>query len=223
MGILGRISTLIKSNLNAAVDKMSDPGKQIDQLVIEMEEHQRKARAEVQATLALEKRQKQKVETLVRSVAEWESRAERAVQAGDDGLAKEALKRRAEAQAELEENVRALAEQKEYVEKLTVALKALDQKVTEVKLRKETLKAQARAQKSRDQGTGPTEAFNRFDRLASGVDAQEAELALDDELAKASHTDAKSLEVERRFSELSKDKDVEDRLAALKAKLKKDE
>jgi phage shock protein A len=221
MGILNRISTLIKSNLNAGIDKMSDPGKQIDQLVLEMEEQQKKARGEVQSTLALEKRQKQKAEALAKSVQEWEQRAERAVTAGDDGLAKEALKRRAEVQLELDEALRALQEQKDYGDQLTAALKALDVRVKEVKMRKETLKAQARAQKSREGGTGPTEAFNRFDQLATDVDAKEAEVALDDELAKASHTDSKSLEMERRFDELSKDKDVDDRLAALKAKLKK--
>jgi phage shock protein A len=223
MGILNRISTLIKSNLNAAVDKMTDPGKQIDQLVIEMEEQQRKARGEVQTTLALEKRHKQKAEALAKTVDEWQARAERAVTAGDDGLAKEALKRRAEVQHELDETLRLLAEQKDYGDQLTAALKALDVRVKEVKMRKETLKAQARAQKSRSDGTGPTEAFNRFDKLASDVDAKEAEVALDDELAKASHTDSKSLEMERRFDEMSKDKDVDDRLAALKAKLKKPE
>jgi phage shock protein A len=222
MGILGRISTLIKSNLNSAVDKMSDPGKQIDQLVLEMEEQQRKARGEVAATMAIEKRQKQKCEQLAKSVDEWQARAERAVHAGDDGLAKEALKRRAEIQLELDEGLKALQEQRNYAGELTAALKALDVRVKEVKMRKETLKAQARAQKSRDQGTGPTEAFNRFDKLASDVDAKEAEVALDDELAKATHTDAKSLEVERKLAELDKGGEVEDRLAALKAKLKKE-
>jgi phage shock protein A len=221
MGILGRLSTLIKSNLNSAVDKMSDPGKQIDQLVLEMEEQQRKARGEVQSTMALEKRQKQKCEQLAKSVDEWQGRAERAVQAGDDGLAKEALKRRAEVQLELDEGLRGLHEQRNYAGELTAALKALDVKVKEVKMRKETLKAQARAQKSRDSGTGPTEAFQRFDKLATDVDVKEAELAIDDDLAQATHTDAKSLEVERKLDELGKSGDVEDRLAALKAKLQK--
>jgi phage shock protein A len=223
MGILNRISTLIKSNLNAAVDKMSDPGKHIDQLVLDMEEQQKKARVEVQQTLALEKRQRQKAEALAKSAEEWQARAERAVQAGDDGLAKEALARRAEVQAELDDAEKAVAEQKHYVDQLTAALKALDQRVSEVKLRKETLKAQARAQKSRESGAGPTDAFKRFDDLATGVDVKEAEIALDDELAKETHTDAKSLEVERKLAELGKNQDVEDRLAAIKAKLKKPE
>jgi phage shock protein A len=221
MGILDRLSTLIKSNLNAAVDRMTDPGKEIDQMVVEMEEQQKKARGEVQTTLALEKRQRQKVEALEKSSLEWHGRAERAVQAGDDGLAREALKRKAEVESELGEARGALEEQRAYGDQLTAALKALDQRVKEVKLRKETLKVQARTQKNRDRGTGPTDAFNRFDQLVTNVDVKEAELALDDELRQASHTDAKSLEVERRLDELNKDQDLEDRLAALKAKLDK--
>ena len=222
MGILSRISTLIKSNLNSAVDKMTDPGKEIDQLILEMEDNQKKARGEVQATMALEKRHKQKVDALKKSADEWQSRAERAVQAGDDALAREALKRKLDVDAELAQAQGLLDEQAAYADQLTMALKALDVRVKEVKMRKETLKAQARAQKNRDQGTGPTDAFNRFDKLSTDVDVKEAELMLDDELAQANHTDAKSLEVERKLEELGKNTELDDRLAALKAKMKKD-
>lgn len=221
MGILHRISTLLKSNLNSTLDKMSDPGKQIDQAVIEMEEQQKKARVEVQGMLAAEKRQRQHAEALLKSSREWEERATRAVQAGDDGLAKEALKRKAEVDLELKEAATALEEQRAHVDELTQALKALDQRVKEIKLRKETLKAQARAQKSRESGTGSTSAFDRFDQLQTGIDVKEAEVALDDELAAARHEDAASRDVERRLDELGKSTDLDDRLAALKAKLEK--
>ena len=222
MGILDRISTLLKSNLNSAIDKMTDPGKQIDQLVIEMEEQARKARGEVQQALALEKRTRQKVTALEKSSVEWQDRAERALKAGDESLAREALKRKLEVDAELADTRKTLDEQVGHAEALTQALKQLDQRITEVKLRKETLKAQARAQKSKDAGgSGKPEAFERFEQLSTGIDVKEAEVELDDELAKASHTDAKSVEVERRFAELSKDKELEDRLAALKDKMKK--
>lgn len=221
MGILDRLSTLIKSNLNSAIDKMSDPAKQIDQMVIEMEEQQKKARAEVQATLAVEKRHRQRCEALLKSSREWEERAARALQAGDEALAKEALKRKLEVDAELKEAAGALEEQRAYADQLTEALKALDLRVKEVKLRKETLKAQARAQKSREGGTGSTSAFDRFDQLSTGIDVKEAEVALDDELAADRHEDQKSRDVEKRLAELGKDQDVEDRLAALKSKLQK--
>ena len=39
MGILGRLSTLIKSNVNDAIDGMQDPAKEIDQMVRDMEDY----------------------------------------------------------------------------------------------------------------------------------------------------------------------------------------
>jgi phage shock protein A len=220
MGILNRISTLLKSNVNAAIDKVSDPGKQIDQIVLEMEEQARKAREEVRQTLAVEKRHKQRVEALAKTSDEWEKRAERALSAGDENLAREALVRKAEIDAEREGAERALREQADYVDQLTQALKALDVRVKETKARKETLKAQARAQKSRESGVG-TSAFDKYQQLETKVDVVEAELELGNELAAANHEDAHSREVERKLEDLAKNKDLDDKLAALKAKMKK--
>ena len=221
MGILDRISRLVSSNVNAAIDKMSDPGKEIDQLVIDMEQQLRKARQEVQSALAQEKRHRQRAEALAKSSREWEERAERAVRAGDDNLAREALSRKQQVDAEGRDATQALADAQAYADKLTVALKQLDQRIAEVKARKETLKAKARASKGRSPlGTG---AFDEFDRLNSRVDAVEAESALDEELLAMRHEDAKSREVEKKLEDLSKNKDLDDRLAALKAKLEKKE
>ena len=217
MGILNRISTLIKSNLNSAVDKMSDPGREIDVLVAEMEAHQKQARAEVQAVLALEKRDQKRAEGLKRTIDEWTQRAERALQAGDENLAKEALGRRVELEGELRELESNIAQQRANVDDLTIALRALDQRVTEVKARKETLKIQARNQKQKDAGGG---AFDRYDKLVTDVDVKEAEVALTDELLSTTHQDAKSLEVARRFDEMDKQSALDDKLAALKEKLK---
>src|SRR3954451_2164422 len=96
MGILDRITRLVSSNVNSAIDKMSDPGKEIDQLVIDMEGQLRKARLEVQTALAQEKRHRMRAEELLKKSREWEERAERAVRAGDDALAREALQRKAD-------------------------------------------------------------------------------------------------------------------------------
>ena len=150
MGILDRISRLVSSNVNAVIDKMSDPGKEIEQLIIEMEQQLRNARKEVQTALAQEKRQRARAEALAKSSREWEERAERAVRAGDDSLAKEALARKAQIDAEGQEATHGLAEAQGYAEKLTSSLKQLEQRIGEVKLRKETLKAKARASKGQN-------------------------------------------------------------------------
>ncbi|HEX7598963.1 MAG TPA: PspA/IM30 family protein, partial [Polyangia bacterium] len=96
MGILGRLSTLVKSNVNDLVDSMQDPGKEIDQLIRDMEDSARQARTEVAQCLADEKRMAKRVDDLAEEAKSWEGHAMRAVQAGDDALAKEALRRKAE-------------------------------------------------------------------------------------------------------------------------------
>jgi phage shock protein A len=219
MGILDRISRLVSSNVNAAIDKMSDPGKEIEQLVIDMESQLRKARQEVQTALAQEKRQRQHAEELGKKSKEWEERAERAVRAGDDQLAREALKRKGEVDADGLEALKGLQEAQGYADKLAAALKQLEARIQEVKSRKETLKAKARASK----GKSPlgSSALDEFDRLHSKVDAIDAESELDDELLKLKHEDAHSREVERKLADLDKNKQLDDRLAALKAKMEK--
>ncbi len=219
MGILDRISRLVSSNVNAAIDKMSDPGKEIDQLVLDMEQQLRNARQEVQSALAQEKRHRQRAEALAKSSREWEERAERAVRAGDDNLAKEALARKAQVDGEGRDATEALAQAQSDADTLATALKQLDARIGEVKARKETLKAKARA--SRGKSPLGSAALDEFDRLHGKIDAVDAEAELDEELAKLRHEDAASLEAERKLDELSKNKDLDDRLAALKAKLEK--
>jgi phage shock protein A len=147
MGILGRLSTLIKSNLNDAIDSMQDPAKELDQMVRDMEESARQARTEVAQTMATAKQQQKRVDTLAAEAKTWEEHAMRAVQAGDDALAKEALRRKAEKEAERLEAEKALQEQQVYVDQLTQGLKALEARVKDVKLRQGTLREKARANK----------------------------------------------------------------------------
>jgi phage shock protein A len=219
MGILDRITRLVSSNVNSAIDKMSDPGKEIDQLVLDMEGQLRKARLEVQTALAQEKRHRSRAEELLKKSREWEERAERAVRAGDDGLAREALKRKADIDRDGAEATRGLVESTAYAEQLTTALKQLEARIQEVKSRKETLKAKARA--SRGKNALGSSAIDEFDRLHGKVDAIDAEAELDEELAALRHEDSKSREVEKKLEDMSRNKDLDDRLAALKAKLDK--
>ena len=64
MGILGRLSSLIKSNVNDVIDSMQDPAKEIDQMVRDMEDSARQARTEVAQCLGEEKRLQKRVADL---------------------------------------------------------------------------------------------------------------------------------------------------------------
>jgi len=216
MGILDRLSTLVKSNVNDLIDQMQDPGKEIDQLVLDMEDSVRQARAEVASCMAEEKRLGKQVDELAAEAQSWEERAARAVQAGDDALAKEALRRKAQKEADRMEAEKAAAEQKTQVESLVAGLRALDLRLKDVKLRQGTLRERARAAKGQSPVSTGTSAFADFERMAGKIDALEAEAGLVDELR---GTTAEQLAAERKLRELDEEKSVDDALAALKKKL----
>jgi len=216
MGILGRLSSLIKSNVNDVIDSMQDPAKEIDQMVRDMEDSARQARTEVAQSLAGEKRLRKRVTDLEGEAADWVKRAETAVRAGDDALAKEALLRKADKDAERAETQKALQEQEVYADQLTQALKALDARLADIKLRQGTLRAKARANKSGSPLSGKTGAFDDFERMAGKIDAVEAEAGLDEQLGGRT---AESAAAERKLNELAAQSTVDDALAELKKKL----
>ncbi len=217
MGILGRLSSLIKSNVNDAIDSMQDPGKEIDQMVRDMEDYARQARAEVGRCIADERLLERRVQGIETEIADWEKRAETAIRAGDDGLAKQALLRKAEKETERDEAKKALLDQGAYADQLTAALKALEARLKDVKLRKETLKAKARANRDGTL-TDKTSAFSDFERLSSRVDATEAEASLDDELTGRT---TRRIDVEKQLEQMQTDSKLDDALAELKRKLGK--
>ena len=217
MGILGRVSTLIKSNVNDLIDGMQDPGKEIDQMVRDMEDSARDARGEVARCMAEEKRLQKRLDTLGDEAKTWEDRAAAAVRAGDDGLAREALARKGGVDAEIAETKKAVQEQSVYVEQLTAGLKALEARVRDVKLRQGTLRERARASRRGVGLGGATSAFADFERMSNRIEAVEAEATLGDELAGRA---AAAAETDRKLAALGASSDVDDALAELKKKLR---
>ena len=216
MSILARLSTLVKSNVNDLIDKMQDPAKEIDQLVLDMEDSVRQARGEVAGCMAEEKRLLHQSENLAAEAKTWEAHAARAVGAGDDALAKEALRRKAQKDADRIETDKSAAEQKAQVENLVAGLRALELRVKDVKLRQGTLREKARAAKGQSPVSTGTSAFADFERMSGKIDALEAEASLTDELA--GNTPAQRAS-EKKLEQLSEDQSLDDALAALKKKI----
>jgi len=216
MGILDRLSTMVKSNVNDLIDRMQDPGKEIDQLVLDMEDSLRQARGEVASCMAEEKRLGKQVADLEAEAKAWEERAARALEAGDEALAREALRRKAQKEADRIETEKAAAEQKAQVESLVAGLRALELRLKDVKLRQGTLRERARAAKGQSPVSTGTSAFADFERMAGKIDALEAEASLTDELR---GTTAEALATERKLEALDEEKSIDDALAALKKKL----
>ena len=220
MGIFDRMSRLIKSNVNAKIDRAQDPAKQIDQLVLDLEAELKKNRGEVAQVIATEKRLAARVAELEKQSATWNQRAEMAVRAGDDALAKEALERRMAAEETLAEAREEAKEAQRYAGEMREALKANEAKLKTIKMKKGSLKARLASNKNVDVSA---EALDEFDRIAGKVDDSEAEVEAHDELAELDHESSRDAEVAMKFRELetrgSGGGELDDRLAALKAKM----
>ena len=93
MGIFSRLGTLIKSNINDLITKAEDPEKMLSQVLLEMQQQLVEAKKQVAVSIADEKRIQKQAEAETEKSKEWERKAMMAVRAGDDALAKEALRR----------------------------------------------------------------------------------------------------------------------------------
>lgn len=224
MAILDRITMVIRSNLNALINQAEDPEKMLDQILIDMRQQLQEAKREVAVAIADEKRLAAQVEAGLDQVREWDRRAVLAVQRGEDDLAREALRRKAE-QEQLAASYKTQWEaQKASTETLKNALRALSEKIEEAARKKNLLIArQKRAQAQKHihevmSGLSDTSAFEAFDRMAARVEQTEAQAAATVEMSQELSGET----TEQRFRALEASADVEQELMALKARVQKE-
>lgn len=222
MGIWARISTLVKSNINAMISKAEDPEKILNQLIIDMREQFLEARKQVAVAIADEKRLKQQYEAELEKAQEWEKKAMIAIKAGRDDLATQALARKQEHDKLSEEWQQQWMAQKQASDQLRDALARLNAKIQEASRKKNLLIARAKRAEAQKKiqdtmaGLGDNGAFDTFARMEEKVMQQEAEAQASVELSGELEGDKlasefKSLEVSSAGQS--------DALAALKAKM----
>jgi phage shock protein A len=224
MGIMDRMATVIKSNLNHLINKAEDPEKMLDQILIQLRQQLVEAKREVAVAIADEKRLAAQLEAELEQVQEWERRATMAVQKGEDDLAREALRRKADHEQIAIGYKKQWDAQQASTENLKNALRALSQKIEEAGRKKNLLVARqkrAEAQKHIHEvmtGLTDTSAFESFDRMTAKVEQIEAQADAAVELSQELSSDT----MEQRFRALESSTDVEQELHALKAKVQKE-
>ena len=170
MGIFARLARLIKSNLNDLISRSEDPEKMLNQIVIDMSAQLIEAKKQVASSIADEKRLAKQAEQEAATAAEWERRAMMAVRAADDNLAKEGLARKKEHEQLAEQYKLQWQKQKQAVDSLKLALRALNSKIEEAKRKKNLLiarKKRAEAQKQiQETMSGEVECMRRASALA---------------------------------------------------------
>jgi len=221
MGIFARLATLLKSNLNDLISTSEDPEKMLNQIVMDMSNQLLEAKRQVAASIADEKRLAKQVEQETANATEWERRAMLAVRSGDDALAKEALARKKEHSTLAEQFQDQWSKQKQAVDQLKLALRALNNKIEEAKRKKNLLiarKKRAEAQKAIQEtmtGLKNASAFETFDRMAGKIEQMEAEAEAHAELNEEATGDT----LAHKFRELEVTKGADENLTALKRKI----
>ena len=216
MGILDRMSRLIRANINDLIDRAEDPELMLNELLREMETNIRDARMQVANMIAQEKELEADLRDAQRDSLEWERRAELAVTSGKDDLAREALRRRRDAESIATVYATQLTSQQEMVTKLKQQLKMLEAKHDEAESKRDVLIARHRATQAQRQITETLSTLPGLDSY-SELDRMEKRIRQDESKTKALG-ELQGEDLDWQFAELDRDEDIESELAALKAR-----
>lgn len=216
MGILDRIGTILRANLNDLLSRAEDPEKILNQTILDMREAQYQARMETAEAIAEGRKLERDVDDQRSQAKGWLEKAESALDAEREDLAREALKRKRSAEDLAEALAEQLSTHQAMVERLKTQLRALEAKIDEAERKRQVLLArQKTTEASRSVRTAmgaanANRALEAFDRMEQKITHQEDTLAAEESLAAdLGDTDP--------FAELE-DEGVEEELAALKAK-----
>lgn len=218
-----RISDVLTANLNDLVDRVEDPERMIKQLIREMEENVNSAREGVIDALASEKQLARELDSQRQQAEDWYNRARRALETGNEMLAREALLRKKEHDGTVASLQASWESARRTSERLKAQLRALETKLEEARLKKSSLVARQRAAQAREQMDKVTDRFqtgldlnNSFGRMADRVGEMEARMEARAEVY------GEYSAMEREFLKMEVDTEVEAELAVLKKEIHKE-
>jgi phage shock protein A len=216
MGLLDRVATLVRANLNDLIDKAEDPSKMIKQVILDMENQLLQVKTQVAISIADEHMLENKRKEHIEKAAEWLRKAELAVDKGQDDLARAALERQKSVERTAASFDEQIADQRAQVATLKSALGKLEQKLAEAHAKSDLLLAQHRRARALGKASdaqiaiGGRSTIRTFDRMKDKVVRSEAVSQ-----AKAAMANDN---IDDRFAQLERDEEVDRLLADLKAK-----
>jgi phage shock protein A len=230
--ILGRISQLLRANINALLDQAEDPQMMLDQLVRDYTNSIAEAESAVAQTIGNLRLMEQDHAEDVEAAADWGRKALAASAKGDelraagkpedadkfDKLAKMAIGKQITAENEAKSAEPTIASQTDVVEKLKSGLEGMRGKLGELTSKRDELVARAKTAQAQNQVADSLQSIDVMDptselgRFEEKVRREEALVAGKQEIA-ASTLDSQFETLE----ELDKATEVDARLAELKA------
>jgi len=218
MNLFDRFTRVAKSNLNNILKNLEDPEKIMNQAVEDMQADLVKVRqsyAEITATQRRLMKQKEQAESLAN---DWYSRAQLALQKGNEELAREALSRRQQQVETMNGLQSQLDAQTSAMDKLYDGMKELESRIMEARAKKEQMIARARTaqstQKVNDMLSGITgkTSMDAFKRMEEKVEALEAAAEVSAEMGPVTGNLLPGSSLEKEFRLLEGSSAVEDEL-----------
>jgi phage shock protein A len=221
MGIISRFFNVIRSNLNVLLNRAEDPTKLLEQTLIDMEGAFQKAKEQVAGAVAGEKRLDKSLADAENQIVKWNNRAVQAVEQGNDDLAREALRRKADhtriaAQFENESIAHSAN-----VDNLKGSLRELETKISDIKRRKTFLMSKQKRIEAQNsiyktvegiQSIGAIDTIERMEEKIEDMAAiTDARMEMSDEF--------QGDQLEKKFKELDSGPDVDVELLELKNQL----
>ena len=215
-GIFGRLKKAISSQLNSAVDAVSDPGQEVALMLDDLASHIQDAEKNLRQAIVDRKVMERKREDLVGQEKSWERKAEQALKLGDETLARAALERKSIQTQERTALDASLQEQSLMVDSMRSDIERSKVRLRELNMRRGTLMAQARAQKQADSSGGVSGSSSSLAGIEAKIDAMEA---ANEALEEMQAEKTKEAEVNRKFEQMETKTELDSELEALKKKL----
>ena len=232
MGVMSRMSTVVKSKMNRLLDRAEDPRETLDYAYDQQRQMLQNVKRGIVEMVTNKRRLQLQAEKVRASITNVENQARQAMAAGREDLARLALQRKQAAMIELEGLDQQITQLESEQEKLINAEQRLVAKVESFRSRKEIIKAQYNAAQAQvrigsalsgiseemgDVQLAVERAEHKTEDMrakASAIDELADSGVLDDQLS-AGSGDALS----RELAQLTADQNVEDELASLRTSL----
>ena len=227
MSVLNRITTIIRANVNEALERAEDPEVMLDQILRDMYDGIREAREQVVSAVAQQKLVERDLEQARELSKKWRKNAELAVAQGDENLARECLIRKRDYDNNAQALETMLAAQAPVAAKLKSELSLLESRYADLRRDRDSLLARYRAAKAQEHMQKTTETTTAkvsvydpagdIERMERRIREKEATVAARGEMmATAAESRVQSLEQGRT------DLEIEAELLAIKAAAKGD-
>lgn len=216
-GLFSRLKNSISGALNDAVDAVSDPGQEVALMLDDLAENIKQSEQDLKQAMVDRKMLERKMEECEEKERDWQKKAEHALKLGDEDLARAALKQKAEYSTRRVEHKAAQVQQAEIVDSMGKQIKESKAKLKSLNLRRGSLMAQARAAK-KGLAPGQLDDGSTGDRM-NDIENRIAQIEALNEVTNELGGAAEEAALDAKFDDLDDESELDDELAALKAKM----